>query len=582
MQTNIQRSYGVAINTPKKQGQIPVPDTPTPGDMSVSFLASTPKPGCPQLSRRRPASIDSSPDVQKRTTPKAGKVATLSRSRNQSSPSKPSPRKAGGSLEEKMASIARSRLEKKHRRASVASDKQESSSETHDGNVDSQEHADKDAVQTMPTTFQVRKKRKVSVSVLDDIHPRSADQRAASVAQKPDKSVRNSINEYRKNKSRTKNVASFNSGNASVIDRQRSASTDSLSVDDLHSSHTFKKDTSALFMTRKKSVESTGTHDGSIVDANNNSPVKQDRNATNELHTSKNMSNNSRIKKNNEIKSFQTARDRTTGTANSKISTNETVTETPRTIKTKRAAIQNGKGQSKTLPKDGQRKLANTIQKPVDASHSENENSQKTNMPSPHIQGSTETAGSRSKKRCVEPNNVSGLRQLAKRTKRQRVEDETDTSVNNDMPVDDDGNDTGGSSQDDHGESVKSKEKKGPIDVEIVLDMVTSNVQARMTDCESAQEYVALKLWKKYLTEDMAAMIKDVHNVAALQNEVKLSQHRIKQQQRHLMRIQNERMQLELDVGPVEKQAERNKDMAKINKFLSNLRQVFNKTGTKH
>ncbi|XP_045213710.2 dentin sialophosphoprotein-like isoform X2 [Mercenaria mercenaria] len=139
-------------------------DTPPPGDVSVSFLASTPKPGRPQLSRRRPMSPvvetlvvplssqdtassqeQNGEDFSENHVIKQQKMNTTQKHKNENllkiqmdiksprkgsplkllpqkqSPLKRSPQKQtpGGRINEKIASLNRTRLEKKRKNSEI-------------------------------------------------------------------------------------------------------------------------------------------------------------------------------------------------------------------------------------------------------------------------------------------------------------------------------------------------------------------------------------------------------------------------------------------------------------------------------
>lgn len=199
-----------------------VDDSNAPGDVSVTFLASTPKPGRPQLSRRRPMSpVRETSDMPLHTNTTAaskektttGNVSSASRKQGGKETSSLSPRKAtpekraaGSSIKEMIASSNKSRLENKRKRLTVNSISNKSDN-------DSSARADKSENLGLIVTGSSAKRSKVSVPV-NKVSARGRGLDRKDLTANRQNLVEKSLTEINTVQSRSRNESSVRNRNA--------------------------------------------------------------------------------------------------------------------------------------------------------------------------------------------------------------------------------------------------------------------------------------------------------------------------------------------------------------------------------
>ncbi|XP_052815054.1 dentin sialophosphoprotein-like isoform X2 [Mya arenaria] len=597
--------------TPKKTfRQVPTA-TPTPGDVSVSFLASTPKPGRPQLSRRRPrssevvedrllitAEIDSQLDQHVATH--AGEADTsknvveeaeqspLTRSKtlaNRSQNHKQSRKSDNLTVENKNESVKEGRSRK--RRKNDSNDEpntalsKKSLTEENESSADESSDTSKSAG---------RKMRNEGGS---DISDATAGQSNASISHgnlsvmfKTRSSLRKSPNssldqsndsppvKVVQNISQNARSRSANKGNLSNSQKQKSVVVKSgnngvVTVVDKSVALKRRSIKSSNIKTKKARMEEDKAHKiGTQKDPGNEAKKNEGNNP--KTFVNNNVSTKLVSKVNNDKPDSQETTDSPSdhdSLSDEYIPDNSVLTNS---IAKNRKIISRKTASSKEKV-DANSVISKQTQDDQESNKKDN-NQRAISKNKSHIDVVPEMESVT--KKMAEKENMSKKQTTSNHIRkivRQKNRVEPDSDV--DEQIDGDNGEGRSSPTVSPGTSLRAG--KSVVDMDVALSLVTQIMDAVVVDTEEEEERLACCLLRKYLKQDITQLVTDIHQVVTLQKQVKMSGQHIKQLQKKLMHTQNERMELEAAAEPNKACHRKNKKIAEINDFLAGLKTLL-------
>ncbi|KAL4239632.1 hypothetical protein ACF0H5_000441 [Mactra antiquata] len=498
------------LHTPVKLRRLNEDDLTLPGDVSVTFLASTPKPGRPQLSRRRPLSSVSESIAVPQSTSKSFENSTRtndnSTQRVKSSVPKTSFKSlkqdvnAGRSLNDKIKKISQSTLEKKRheRRTSPHKMRSFSSSVT---SVSKNSEA---------VSSSTRSGRSGSQSIRDDTSlDRSKSRHAANISgskSKNNKQVQNKSVTHDKSLKGTKNIY----GDKSTLSTGKTAKVASSN--------------------RNKNIQNVASASSKLNSAKQSSSKRKADISTPDSSNVRSKIGKTLQRKKNVSSSSNISEGHSRTTVKGKTSTSKSVDQ--KTQKNKNTERMSSSSEDESSLNRRRASTSSLKSPPAVTTSYSRKNINKSNQ-------RDVTSGD-----SIGRQNHTTANAMKDQTVMLWQTDET------------------------------KRTKRDVMDLDLVLSTVVENLKYSQDVYDLPDEQASVKRLKKYIVTDITKMIQSAQTVTNLQSRIKLSKQSIKQKQKKLMGLQKEKTELEEKCLPEKEFRETNEKMNEINDFISSLKSI--------